>query len=79
MSKSVFLKSPVTSFLVALVRFYQSVFSPLFPPSCRYYPTCSSYMIQALNKYGPMKGGWLGLKRIARCHPFHAGGFDPVP
>ena len=79
MSKSEFLKSPVTSLLVFLVRLYQTVLSPLFPPSCRYYPTCSSYMIQALSKYGPMKGGWLGLKRIARCHPFHAGGFDPVP
>jgi hypothetical protein len=53
--------------------------SPLLPASCRYYPTCSHYAIEALEKHGALRGGWLALKRIARCHPFRPGGFDPVP
>ncbi|MCZ7557450.1 MAG: membrane protein insertion efficiency factor YidD [Bacteroidia bacterium] len=65
--------------LVAIVRLYQSVISPLFPPSCRFYPTCSSYMIEALTKHGPFRGTWLGLRRISRCHPWNPGGYDPVP
>ena len=65
--------------LVILVRIYQVGVSPLLPPSCRYYPTCSTYAIQALEKHGALRGGWLALRRVARCNPFRAGGFDPVP
>ena len=65
--------------LLALVRFYRSFISPLLPPSCRYVPTCSEYALIAIESYGAMKGGWLSLKRILRCHPWHEGGYDPVP
>ncbi len=65
--------------LVLAVRFYQVGLSPMLPPSCRYYPTCSAYAIEALEKYGAIKGSWLGIRRILRCHPFRIGGFDPVP
>jgi len=61
------------------VRVYQKFLSPLLPPSCRYQPTCSQYMIDAINEWGPLKGIWLGLKRIARCHPWGGHGHDPVP
>ena len=63
---------------VGLVRLYQTFISPLFPPSCRYQPTCSNYMIEALNKHG-LKGLLMGLARIGRCHPLVEGGDDPVP
>ena len=66
-------------FLLLLVKFYRGFISPLLPPSCRYVPTCSEYALIAIGKYGAMKGGWLSLKRILRCHPFHEGGYDPVP
>ena len=65
--------------LVLLVRGYQVALSPLLPSSCRYYPTCSHYAIEALEKHGALRGGWLALKRIGRCHPFRPGGYDPVP
>ena len=68
--------------LIALVRLYQRYISPLRPPTCRFIPTCSQYAIEALNKYGALKGGWLTLKRLLRCHPFHLREqdiFDPVP
>ena len=65
--------------LVLFVRAYQVVLSPLLPAACRYHPTCSHYAIEALEKHGALRGGWLAIKRIARCHPFRAGGFDPVP
>lgn len=65
--------------LTGLIRFYQLVISPGLPPSCRFYPSCSEYTLQAIAKYGALKGLWLGVKRIARCHPFHPGGYDPVP
>ena len=68
--------------LIALVRFYRRAISPLFPGCCRYIPTCSQYAIEALEKYGAVKGGWLALKRLLRCHPFHkhkGGWYDPVP
>lgn len=67
------------AFLIALVRAYKKYLSPLFPPSCIYKPTCSEYALQALEKYGAAKGSWLAFRRILRCHPFHKGGFDPVP
>lgn len=65
--------------LVLMIRGYQLWVSPLLPAACRYYPTCSAYAIEALEKYGPVTGSWLAIRRIARCHPFHAGGYDPVP
>ena len=67
--------------LIALVKFYRKYISPLTPPSCRYVPTCSQYALEALEKYGALKGGWLAVKRICRCHPFHKGHdfYDPVP
>jgi putative membrane protein insertion efficiency factor len=65
--------------LVGLVRLYQIFLSPLLPAACRYYPTCSAYALEALERHGPWRGSWLAIKRIGRCHPFHPGGFDPVP
>ncbi|MDI9471994.1 MAG: membrane protein insertion efficiency factor YidD [Bacillota bacterium] len=64
--------------LLALIRFYQRIISPLKPPSCRFIPTCSEYSRQAIEKYGAVKGGWLSIKRICKCHPFHPGGIDPL-
>jgi len=64
--------------IAALLRLYKRWISPLLPSACRYYPTCSEYMLAAVEKHGVLKGVWLGLKRLFRCHPFHAGGFDPV-
>jgi putative membrane protein insertion efficiency factor len=64
---------------IGLVRFYQLAISPYFPPRCRYQPTCSAYSIEALQKHGALKGGWLALKRIGRCHPWGGTGYDPVP
>ena len=64
---------------IALVRMYQVGLSPLLPASCRYYPSCSAYAITALEKHGAARGMWLAVRRIARCHPFHPGGYDPVP
>ena len=65
--------------LLSLIRFYQHAISPYFPPCCRYTPTCSQYALEAIRKYGPFKGGYLALRRILRCNPFHPGGYDPVP
>jgi putative membrane protein insertion efficiency factor len=62
-----------------LIRIYQLIISPVLGPKCRFTPTCSNYMLDALKKYGPFKGGWLGVKRIARCHPWGGHGYDPVP
>ncbi|EGQ21471.1 membrane protein insertion efficiency factor YidD [Sporosarcina newyorkensis] len=61
------------------IRFYQKFISPMFPPSCRFYPTCSHYGVEAIETHGALKGSWLAVKRILKCHPFHEGGFDPVP
>lgn len=62
-----------------LIRIYQLTLSRLLPPSCRFTPSCSVYGYQAIEKYGFLKGGWMAVKRIARCHPFNPGGYDPVP
>jgi len=64
---------------LVLIYFYRRAISPWLPPACRYYPTCSAYAIEAIEKYGFLRGGLLAVKRILRCHPFHAGGYDPVP
>ncbi|NIR44541.1 MAG: membrane protein insertion efficiency factor YidD [Gemmatimonadetes bacterium] len=69
----------LTRFLVTLVRGYQVAISPILPPACRYTPSCSQYAIEALRRYGAAKGSWLAVRRICRCHPFRAGGYDPVP
>jgi len=65
--------------LIGLVRLYQLVISPYLPSSCRYHPTCSQYGIEALKQHGALKGSWLAIRRIARCHPWSDGGYDPVP
>jgi putative membrane protein insertion efficiency factor len=65
--------------LIQGIRFYQKWISPLKPATCRFYPTCSAYGKEALERYGPAKGMWLTTRRICRCHPFHPGGYDPVP
>ena len=65
--------------IVLLLRAYKGVVSPLLPPACRFHPTCSEYTLEAVQRYGAARGIWLGLKRLSRCHPFHAGGLDPVP
>ncbi|MFB5197358.1 membrane protein insertion efficiency factor YidD [Neobacillus sp. KR4-4] len=69
----------VKNFFLAIIRFYQVAISPLKPPTCRFYPTCSHYGVEAIQRFGALKGGWLTLKRISKCHPFHPGGLDPVP
>lgn len=65
--------------MLLAIRFYRGFISPWKPPSCRYVPTCSEYALLAVEKYGARKGGWMALRRILRCHPFHEGGYDPVP
>ncbi|MEE4364920.1 MAG: membrane protein insertion efficiency factor YidD [Desulfotignum sp.] len=65
--------------LLLLIKFYQFFISPLTGQNCRFYPSCSVYAVEAVQKYGSLKGSLLAAKRILRCHPFHAGGFDPVP
>jgi putative membrane protein insertion efficiency factor len=64
---------------LAIIKFYQSAVSVHFPPVCRYYPSCSTYAYEAVNKYGFLRGCWMAVKRILRCHPLHRGGYDPVP
>ena len=66
-------------FVTSAIRFYQRQISPLSPPRCRYIPTCAEYALEAVEKYGAVKGSWLAAKRILRCNPFHKGGYDPVP
>ncbi|HSE67677.1 MAG TPA: membrane protein insertion efficiency factor YidD [Gemmatimonadales bacterium] len=65
--------------LILLVRGYQLTISPVLPPSCRFSPSCSHYTLEALRRYGAVKGAWLGARRLLRCHPFNPGGYDPVP
>jgi putative membrane protein insertion efficiency factor len=62
-----------------LIRFYQWTISPLLGPRCRFYPTCSNYALEAIRRYGALQGTWLAVRRLVRCHPWHPGGFDPVP
>ena len=73
------LKKAFSALLIAPIRFYQRYISPLSPPACRFTPTCSQYALEAFRKYGPLKGFWLSLKRILRCHPWGGSGYDPVP
>lgn len=69
----------IKKIFIGIIRFYQIVISPLTPPTCRFYPTCSHYGLEAINRFGPIKGSWLTIKRIVKCQPFHPVGFDPVP
>ncbi|RJP33041.1 MAG: membrane protein insertion efficiency factor YidD [Actinobacteria bacterium] len=63
----------------AVIRAYQILISSWLPPTCRFYPSCSQYMLQAVERYGPVRGTWMGLRRLARCHPWNDGGYDPLP
>lgn len=65
--------------ILKMIRFYQKYISPMSPPTCRFYPTCSQYAIEAVEEHGAIKGSYLATRRILKCHPFHEGGFDPVP
>jgi hypothetical protein len=70
----------VKTILILIIRGYQILVSPLLPPNtCRFHPSCSAYAAEAIQKWGALKGGWLALRRIGRCHPWHPGGYDPVP
>lgn len=73
------MKKVLSYILLLPIYFYKYSISPLFPPGCRYTPTCSQYAIEAIKKHGPLKGFWLALKRILRCHPWGGHGYDPVP
>ncbi|HNQ61302.1 MAG TPA: membrane protein insertion efficiency factor YidD [Bacteroidia bacterium] len=74
-----FFKKIFSGIFIALIRLYQGAISPFFRASCRFNPTCSQYGIEAIKKYGPLKGGLLTLKRLSRCHPWGGHGYDPVP
>ena len=65
--------------LIALVRFYRYAISPMLGRNCRFHPTCSEYAIEAIERHGALRGGWMALRRVGRCHPFNPGGYDPVP
>lgn len=71
--------NPLRAIALFLLRGYKRFISPLLPPMCRFEPTCSVYTMQAVEKYGVLRGVWLGIRRLARCHPFNPGGWDPVP
>ncbi|ADV27066.1 protein of unknown function DUF37 [Pseudoxanthomonas suwonensis 11-1] len=69
----------ITRLLILALRFYKAFISPLLGPRCRFVPSCSEYAMQAIERHGPWRGGWLAARRIGRCHPLHPGGYDPVP
>jgi len=71
--------NPLAWLVLRTIRGYQLVISPHMPPSCRYVPSCSEYMVEAIERYGLLRGGWMGTRRVARCNPFVKGGHDPVP
>lgn len=73
------MKKLITAILSGCIIFYRNAISPHFPPSCRFTPTCSEYALEAIRKHGPLKGLWLAIKRISRCHPWGGSGYDPVP
>lgn len=73
------MKRLIQTLFVWILRAYQLTISPLLGPSCRFHPSCSSYAIEAVQRHGSVRGAWLALRRVGRCHPFHPGGFDPVP
>ena len=75
----IFFEVQMKVLLIALIQAYRTLISPLFPPVCRYQPTCSKYAIEAVERFGAWRGGLMAIRRILRCHPFHAGGYDPVP
>lgn len=79
MSISSLVRRGFVAFAVGVLRFYQGVISPWLGPRCRFSPSCSHYACEALERHGPMRGSWLTLRRLGRCHPFGGGGFDPVP
>lgn len=72
-------KPGIDRFVIGIIKFYRTRISPYKKPCCRYIPTCSAYALEAIEKYGVIKGGWLALRRVFRCHPFKPGGYDPVP
>ncbi|MGP1384896.1 MAG: membrane protein insertion efficiency factor YidD [Thainema sp.] len=69
----------IKQLFLLLIRGYRRLISPLFPPVCRFQPTCSQYALEAIDRFGVIKGSWLAVRRITKCHPFHPGGYDPVP
>jgi len=73
------MKKVATLFLLGIIKLYQNAISPYTRPSCRYIPTCSQYAVEAIQKYGPFKGGWMAFRRILRCNPLGGNGYDPVP
>jgi putative membrane protein insertion efficiency factor len=75
----VWLTSGPRRLLTLVIRGYQRFISPVLPPSCRFSPSCSQYALEAVGRYGAMRGSWLAIRRVARCHPWHPGGYDPVP
>jgi len=72
-------KSRIERFLLLMIRFYQEAISPRLPPSCRYTPSCSVYASEAIDRFGPLRGLWLAIKRLSKCHPLGGKGYDPVP